>query len=288
MHYGLILSTMGPSSDPTLLATLAAEAERAGWDGVFVPDVVDLGGEPPHETSDPWISMAAMAVATTTIRLGPIVAVLPRHRPWNLARMATTLDRLSNGRLILGVGIGDSSDPTLRAHRERGNEEIAEARTRAEQSDEILAILDGLWSGEPFSFNGDHYTLAKTTFVPTPVQRPRIPIWVGWQWPNRRPVTRAARWDGAVPFAIDETGGYAHVSAQDLTALDASLREGRDPGAPPVELVAWFPSVRRDADFLAETQAMETAGVAWLLQSVESAATAVELEAVIAAGPPRP
>lgn len=286
MHYGLVLSTMGANSDPATLASLAATAEGAGWHGVFVPDVVEMPGAEPVATSDPWISLAAMAAATSTVRLGPIVAVLPRYRPWHLARMATTLDHLSGGRLVLGIGIGENGDPTFASHIERGNEDVARAKIRAERTDETLAILDGLWSGKPFAFEGEHFTLAEATFRPVPVQQPRIPVWVGWQWPNQRPLQRAARWDGAVPFAVDAAGAYAHVSAEDLATLGERFRER--PGGDQVDLVAWFPSFGHDSAFLKEARAMDAAGVTWLLQSLDGERPIAELKAAIAAGPPRP
>ncbi|HEY3523206.1 MAG TPA: LLM class flavin-dependent oxidoreductase, partial [Candidatus Limnocylindrales bacterium] len=184
MRVGIILN----AGDPRTLGDLAAAAEAAGWDGVFYYDAIAIGD---MDLYDPWVILAAMAMRTERVRLGLVVAAPARRRPWKLARETTTLDRLSNGRLVLPVGLGVLDDVGF------GNVgEPTAARERAERLDESLAILDGLWSGEPFGFDGRHYRFGPMTFRPTPVQRPRIPIWVVGAWPHRRSIARALRWDG--------------------------------------------------------------------------------------------
>jgi alkanesulfonate monooxygenase SsuD/methylene tetrahydromethanopterin reductase-like flavin-dependent oxidoreductase (luciferase family) len=101
----LWLPIFDPLSDPVLVAELAAEAEEAGWHGIFVWDHLRWRA-PVSEVADPWITLAAVAAATTTVRFGPMVSPIPRRRPAKLAKETATLDRLSGGRLTLGVGIG--------------------------------------------------------------------------------------------------------------------------------------------------------------------------------------
>ena len=162
MNYGVIIT----GGDPRTVAELAAEAETAGWDGAFFWDGVALGA---MDTFDPWVVLAAMAMRTERIRLGAIVFAPTRRRPWKLAREALSIDHLSNGRLLLPVGLGTPDDGAF------GNVgEPTDLRTRAELLDETLAILDGLWSGEPFAFQGKHYRFGPMTFRPKPVQEPRI------------------------------------------------------------------------------------------------------------------
>ena len=193
MRYGLNLPAFGDFADPHVLADLAHDAEQAGWDGFFIWDHIIF--DPSfHPMLDPWIGLAAVALRTTRLRIGTMLTPLPRRRPWKVARETATLDRLSNGRLILSVGIGD---PVQWDFGFFGEE--TDAKLRAKQLDESLAILTGLWQGEPFSYRGEHYKLQEVTFLPAPVQAPRIPIWVGGWWPNKSPMRRAARWDGAVP-----------------------------------------------------------------------------------------
>ena len=202
MKFGLDLPNMRECSDPRLLAELAHEAEESGWDGVFIFDSLyssswstEGGGPPP--TADPWISLAAMAAATERVRLGPMIAPLSRHKPWKLARETVTLDHLSNGRLTLPVGLGSVEDG---GYRNVGEE--LDRRKRAQMLDESLAILDGLWSGEPFSFRGEYYNVEEMTFLPKPVQSSRIPVWVVGAWPREKSMRRAIRWDGILPVVM--------------------------------------------------------------------------------------
>jgi len=156
-----------------------------------------------------------------------MVTPLPRRRPWKLARETVSLDRLSNGRLILGVGLGD---PVQWDFGFFGEE--TEAPIRAQRLDEGLAILAGLWSGEQFSFQGEQYTLPEVVFRPRPLQVPRIPIWVGGWWPHKPPMRRAARWDGVVPLKATgaELGG--RLSPQDVRDIVAYVRRFRTADAP--------------------------------------------------------
>ncbi|MHA2378744.1 MAG: LLM class flavin-dependent oxidoreductase [Candidatus Thorarchaeota archaeon] len=170
----------------------AVMAEEAGWDSFCLWNHLLMSYPEPSESFDPWVLYSAIAAKTERIRLGPTHAPLPRLRPWKLARALSTLDRLSNGRVILGAVIGTKEDFEVFGEESR-------AKTRAEKLDEGLEILDGLWSGEPFSYEGQHYTLKEVTFSPTPIQRPRIPIWIGGMLPSKTPFRRAAKWDGVMP-----------------------------------------------------------------------------------------
>lgn len=168
MRFGVIL-TGGPVHEQVELARLA---EAVGWDGVFTWDGIYLGDE--IEVHDPWVLMSAFAMATQRVRLGAIIQPLARRRPWKVAREAVTLDHLSKGRFTLIVGLGTLDDAAFG----RVGEPTSR-RTRAERLDETLDILVGLWSGQPFGFAGRHYRFEPMAFRPTPVQQPRIPIWVG-------------------------------------------------------------------------------------------------------------
>ncbi|MGH2600141.1 MAG: LLM class flavin-dependent oxidoreductase, partial [Dehalococcoidia bacterium] len=192
MRYCLNLPCGGVCGDARTLAELAVVAEESGWDGVFLEDYIVYQSRQDIPTYDPWVALAAMALRTQRIRLGTMVTPLARRRPWKLAREAVTLDHLSGGRLTLCVGAGDSADVSF-THLG----EAADIKQRATMLDEGLEVLAGLWSGEPFSYVGQHYQVREVRFLPRPLQQPRIPIWVGGGYPNRGPVRRAARWDGA-------------------------------------------------------------------------------------------
>jgi len=195
MKYGLYLPNFGEDFHPRALAELAREAEEAGWDGFFLWDHMLASKSQKLRVFDPWVTLAAMAMNTERIRLGTTVTPLARRRPWKLARETVTLDHLSGGRLILGVGLGEPPDADFAFF---GDE--SDPKRRAELLDEGLQILAGLWRGKPFHFEGKHYQIQNVTFRPTPIQAPRIPVWVGGFWPHKAPFRRAARWDGAIPL----------------------------------------------------------------------------------------
>jgi alkanesulfonate monooxygenase SsuD/methylene tetrahydromethanopterin reductase-like flavin-dependent oxidoreductase (luciferase family) len=180
---GVFVAPFGELSEPGLVADLAAQAEDAGWDGFFLWDHVAYR-EPVRRIADPWITLAAIAVRTSRLVIGPLVTPLPRRRPHQLARETVTLDRLSGGRLVLGVGTG--SERTVEFHPGRFGEE-PDMRARAKLLDDGLERLQSYWSGE---------------FEPGPVTG--IPIWVAARWPNKRPLRRAARFDGVFPIDQDE------------------------------------------------------------------------------------
>lgn len=230
MQYGIIVPNLGDYSNPRALAELARDAEASGWDGFFIWDHVlfDTQWMPP--IVDPWVVLSAAAMNTERIRLGTLVTPLPRRRPWKLARETVTLDHLSHGRLTLGAGVGYPPGADF----EQFGEE-ADTAIRAAKLDEGLEVLAGLWSGEPFSYDGKHYHLKETVFLPTPVQSPRIPVWVAGVWPNEESFVRAARWDGVCSLKVGgrEPGRQlALISPDDLRAIVAFVQERRTDSLP--------------------------------------------------------
>ena len=196
MKYGLNLPNFGWFGDIDTLIEVAVEAEDAGWDGFTLWDHVLVFKQEDMVLPfvDPWIALAAIACNTSKMKLCPLVTPLPRRRPWKVAREALTLDHLSKGRLILGVGIGAPPDVEFEYFGEESDTKI-----RAQQLDESLDIITGLWTGKPFSYKGEHYQLNEMTFLPKPKQTPRIPIWVGGGVPHKAPFRRAAKYDGVAP-----------------------------------------------------------------------------------------
>jgi alkanesulfonate monooxygenase SsuD/methylene tetrahydromethanopterin reductase-like flavin-dependent oxidoreductase (luciferase family) len=174
-------------SDPRVAVDLARVAEETGWDGVFVWDHL-MYRDPVERVADPWIVMSAMACATDRITIGPMVTPVPRRRPQVLARQTATLDHLSNGRLVFGVGLGGDPGGEL----SNFGEEM-DPRLRATLLDDGLEQIDRWWRGE--EAHG-------VSMRPGPVQLPRIPIWVASRYPHRAPVRRAARWDGWFPINV--------------------------------------------------------------------------------------
>lgn len=223
MLYALNLPNGGNWSDPRTLARLAQLAEDAGWDGVFVEDYIVWQSQQHVPTYDPWILLAAMATRTKRVRLGTNVTPLARRRPWKVAREAVTLDHLSNGRFILAVGLGDTGESVGADISFTNFGEGTDARQRAQKLDEALDVIVGLWSGEPFHYDGKYFQVQEVRFVPRPVQTPRIPIWVGGGWPLKGPAQRAARWDGSRLYK-HRTGSMTPV---DIRALRAFVEQQR-------------------------------------------------------------
>lgn len=194
MRYGLDVVNLGEYADPRVMVRVAQTAESAGWEGLFVWDHLGFVWGAP--SGDPWIILAAVAQATARLTLGTAVTPLPRRRPQVVANAAATLDVLSAGRFVLGVGLGGVPE-------EFGAfGEPTDAGMRAAMLDEGLDIATQLWSGETVTYRGRHYQVDGVTLAPLPVQRDRIPVWIGgWSRPAQR---RAARWDGWIAGGVDE------------------------------------------------------------------------------------
>jgi alkanesulfonate monooxygenase SsuD/methylene tetrahydromethanopterin reductase-like flavin-dependent oxidoreductase (luciferase family) len=243
---GIFVAPFGELAEPALVAELAADADAAGWDGFFVWDHVDYAGV--DRIADPWVTLAAMAVRTRGLLLGPLVTPLPRRRPHQLARETVTLDRLSGGRLVLGIGLGGGGSGEFESGR-LGEE--ADPRARALLLDDGLERLRAYWAGG---------------FEPRPVSR--IPVWAAARWPNRRPLRRAAGCDGLFP--IDHSG------PDELAEMVAALGELRG-GLEGYDVVVDNPPGADPAPW-------EAAGATWCLTGFGSHPGLADVRAAIAAG----
>ncbi|MCU1411754.1 MAG: hypothetical protein JWR04_2461, partial [Rhodoglobus sp.] len=252
-------------ADPRVVASLAAEAEEAGWDGCFVWDHLRWRA-PVRQAADPWITLTAMAVATERLRIGPLVTPLARRRPAKVARETATLDVLSGGRLVLGVGLGS----------DRFGEELSKTgeelddRTRAQLLDESLEILAAAWSGDPVQHRGEHYLIDDITFLPRPVQRPGVPVWAAGYPGKTRPVQRAARLDGFFPVNLEHPDQLAEA-----VATIAELRGGNLDGYDVA--VGLAPSV--------DPAPYTAAGATWWLPEIEPGAPLDTVRGVLEDGP---
>ncbi len=246
---GIFLAPFDELVEARLLSELAELAEGRGWDGFFLWDHIRYRA-PVRAVADPWVALAAIAYATERLRLGPMVTPVSRRRVQKLARETVTLDHLSRGRLTLGVGLGSTRSGELEPFGE-----VVDARQRAALLDEGLERLAEFWGGE---------------FEPAPVQRPRIPVWVAARWPNRRPLRRAARWDGLFPIELPGPDALATL-ADEVRAL-----RGGDDGA--FDLVV---EVGPEAD----VAAWEQAGATWVLTGFGPEPHEAEVREAIATGP---
>jgi alkanesulfonate monooxygenase SsuD/methylene tetrahydromethanopterin reductase-like flavin-dependent oxidoreductase (luciferase family) len=247
---GIFVAPFDGLSDPRVIARLAADAEEQGFDGFFLWDHVNYR-PPTRAVADPWVALSAIATATERVLIGPLVTPLSRRRVHKLARETATLDLLSGGRLVFGAGLGSTNNGELEPFGE-----VVDPRERARLLDEGLDRLVEFWSGE---------------FEPRPLQQPRIPVWVAARWPNKRPMRRAARWDGLFPIDQEEPG--------QLEQMVAYVNEHRPAEANrPFEIVVDMPPGTDLAPW-------EAAGATWCLTGFGQTPTEAEVRAAIDAGP---
>jgi alkanesulfonate monooxygenase SsuD/methylene tetrahydromethanopterin reductase-like flavin-dependent oxidoreductase (luciferase family) len=275
LHYGLDVSITGAYAQVALLADLAALAEASGWDGFFVQD--GLLPAPSEAMIDPWLALCAIALATQRLRIGALMTPMAAYRPWQLARQGMTLDHLSGGRLIFGAGLGFKEDDFLAVG------EDATARVRAEKLDEGLALLRLFWNGEPFSFAGKHYQMRQAQLLPTPIQSPNIPIWLAGVWPHRKPLRRAAGFDGLYLASEQATG--EPLTPADLHEAVAYIRSQQQQSTP---FDVAFAGVTEAATAAAAIQPYAQAGATWWLEGIWVERGSVEkMRERIWQGPPR-
>jgi alkanesulfonate monooxygenase SsuD/methylene tetrahydromethanopterin reductase-like flavin-dependent oxidoreductase (luciferase family) len=234
VRFSINIPNFGDFADPRAVATTAADAEQAGWDGLFVWDHVvhDKERRRGQPLADPWMLLTAAALATSKLKLGTMVTPVARRRPEQLARQVATLDVLSGGRVIFCAGLGGPIEDEFGSFGDTTDPVVL-----AERLDEGLELLARYWSGERVEHDGRHYTVRDVTLLPASVQRPRPPVWIGGFWPNRPPMRRAARWDGAVPLFRSASHGHAPPvdEVRELVAYVESQREG--PAETPFEIV---------------------------------------------------
>lgn len=280
MHYGFVL----PITDIHIAPELTVEAERAGWDGVFISDCISIETE--HYSAapnfDPWIVLAMMASRTQRVRLGTMLSPISRRRPWKLARELVTLDHLSNGRIILAVGLGAAEDDAGFC---KVGEEMS-MKGRAELLDESLDILDMAWSGMPIYYEGKHYQVHGMTLLPRPVQTPRIPVWVVGAWPRMKSMRRVLHWDGLLPTKKD--GSDNPMAFDDISAMKAFIDEHHTSTAS-FDIVWEGETPGEDrAQSIAIVHPWIDAGITWWLESRWGDVPLEDVRKRIQQGPPRP
>lgn len=245
VQHALYLPPFGALAEPARLVEVARVAEAAGWDGLFLWDHVLRDPDEVGDVADAWIALAAIACATERIRIGPMVTPISRRRIPTLVRQAVTLDHLSGGRLTMGLGLGVDTTGELSKFGE-----IVDPKARGRILDEGADLLARAWAGEHLVHHGPHFTVDGVTFSPTPVQRPRIPLWFAARGavdrPVRRPVQRAARYDGLFAIEVDATGlasmlDEVRSARGGLEAFDVAVLagDGMDPDLLGVDGVTW-------------------------------------------------
>ncbi len=276
MRRGIFLAPFGEFSDPRRVAELASTAEQAGWDGVFLWD--HILADPGTPVADPWVTLAAVASLTSRIRIGAMVTPVARRRPWVLARQVATLDRLSGGRVVFGVGLGDDGWREFSAFGDPDSPAL-----RAAALDEGLAIIRSLWAGAPVHSSGTVHRVDSPSFLPRPLQD-QIPTWAACRWPHRRPLRRAAALEGCFPIF---GGGWPPPPPspdQIAKVRSALLALG---GSVDADLVVTHASWAQPHVARSELSGFEAAGATWWLEWLGPEGIAPSsIERVVGAGPP--
>ncbi len=262
LKHGLQLAPFGYFSDPNRLIELAMLAEDHGWDGIYLWDHVRR-----NETdaiADPWVALAAIATVTSSIRIGPLITPIVRRRPIKLATEVVTLDRLSGGRVTLGLGLGvDTSGELSRFG------EVVDPRQRGAMLDEGANLVSELLTGRLVEHDGEHFRVDGARLERSPHQTPRPPIWMAARGDALKPVRRAARFEGIFPIEVNHDRLARIVDTiiaerGNLDGFDVCVQALPDGSAPPFAVL----------------------GATWLLQSFPAVADPDEVAARVAAGPP--
>ncbi|MEE9410244.1 MAG: LLM class flavin-dependent oxidoreductase [Candidatus Heimdallarchaeota archaeon] len=278
LKYGISIANVGEIFGSVKeLIKIAEMTENSGWDGLFIWDVIHYSRDPVIPVIDPWIALTAIAAKTEKIILGIGVTPLPRRRPWKVARETVSLDHFSNGRPILGVGLGYNPEVELEAFGEETDIHI-----RAQQLDECLEIIQKLWSGNAFSYKGEHYEINNVCFKPKPIQTPRIPIWGSGTWPYKKPFIRSAKLDGIYPLKRNDF----YLKPNEIKEIVSFISEYRDV-KDNFDVVGFGKTPGEDIEKCKEIiREFAEAGITWWIEDVYLE-TKEEVFERIQAGPPK-
>ncbi len=289
-----VAPTINEFSDPQNLVDLAVMTEEAGWDGYFICDHLLLDPDGFLPLADPTVVLSAVAAVTERVKIGAMVTPISRRRPWKAAKEFATLDQLSKGRVVIGVGLGGLDQ-------EFSNfDEDPDKKVLAKKTDEGLEIIQRLHTGEAVDFSGEIYSVRGARLLPRPDQRPRIPVWVGAMLPAKPGQRRAARWDGIMPHVMpamleesqDTTGVDMRVLMQPTTEqirevveFSAPLRESEDPFDVVVS------GITADLDKESASKVLsdyKSVGATWWLEWLDCGKpdSLEEIKSLIKAGPP--
>jgi alkanesulfonate monooxygenase SsuD/methylene tetrahydromethanopterin reductase-like flavin-dependent oxidoreductase (luciferase family) len=279
MRYAIDIAPLGELADPATIVRLARAAEEAGWDGLSIWD--SLGLSMGTYAPDLFVALAGVAAATERLRLIASVVALPRRRPQLVVQSAATLDRLSGGRLVLGVGAGgDPADFTS------FDEPVASA-DRVAKLDEAVGLVDALLRGETVTHEGPAYAVRGVAVGPPPIQQPRPPIWLGGMRPGA--LRRAAHWDGWIAIAVADDGSGVNLLPDAFAGMVERVHAERAAlgrAGEPFDVAVFAYS---QPDHPEAVAAYEAAGATWWLESLSPMRGSVEeLLAIVRAGPPAP
>ncbi len=269
MKHALFIAPFGELSDPRRVVEVAVAAEAHGWDGLFLWDHLLRPPDEVEAVGDTWTTLAAVASSTSELVIGPMVTPPNRRRPQVLARQAVAVDLLSDGRLIMGCGLGVDRGGELSSFGE-----VTELPIMAQRLDEGLDVITHLWTGETVNVRGEHFVAEDVRFVPMPVQSPRIPIWLAARGEAKAPLRRAARFDGLFPVDMDldrlrQSISYIAEQRGGLDGFDVAVRS--------------LPNGELAGASIAE---LTSVGVTWILESLLADASLDSALALANSAPP--
>jgi alkanesulfonate monooxygenase SsuD/methylene tetrahydromethanopterin reductase-like flavin-dependent oxidoreductase (luciferase family) len=278
LHYAIDICPLGALSDPRAVVRLARAAEDSGWDGLSIWD--SLGISMGSTAADLFVTLAGVAMATTKLRLISSIVALARRRPQLVVQAAGTLDRLSDGRLILGLGPGEDApdfepfgDPHDRA-------------TRIGRMDDGLVIIDAGLRGQRIDHTGAFLSARGVVIGPPPVQLPRPPVWLGAFRPGG--IRRAARWDGWIGVGMSVNGDAMTMTPEafrELVTIAHEERRALGRAGEPFDVAMLGLSEPGEAE---PSASFGRAGATWWLESLSPMRGSLEvLEAIVRRGPPR-
>jgi alkanesulfonate monooxygenase SsuD/methylene tetrahydromethanopterin reductase-like flavin-dependent oxidoreductase (luciferase family) len=278
LRYAIDICPLGDLSEPRSILRLAVAAEESGWDGLSMWD--SLGLSMGTTAADLFVTLAGIGVQTRRLRLITSIVALARRRPQLVVQAAGTLDRLSDGRLILGLGAGEDQ-PDFEAFGDP-----FERATRIGLMDEGLAIVDAGLRGLRLDHGGPLLTARGAVIGPSPVQQPRPPIWMGAMKPGG--LRRAARWEGWIGVAMSEDGSSMSLAPEafaDLVAIATAERQALGRAGEPFDVAVLGLS---EGAHERASVAFGDAGATWWLESLSPMRGSVDdLEAIVRSGPPR-
>jgi alkanesulfonate monooxygenase SsuD/methylene tetrahydromethanopterin reductase-like flavin-dependent oxidoreductase (luciferase family) len=265
VRFGVFLPPFAEFAEPRRVVSLATQAETAGWDGLFLWD--HMLAFPGMAVADPWVVMAAVATVTERIRLGALVTPLPRRRPWVLSRQIATLDRLSDGRLIGGIGLGDDG--------------WSEFSSFGDAVDPVT--VQRFLSGDAVNYDGTHYIVHSPALLPTPLQRP-LPLWGAVRWPNKKPLGRIAKLQGCFPI-FHTSGALPPPDPAEITALRSALMDRG--AAADIDIAVRCQLSAEEQSSVPETVAgLEASGVTWMLEAIAPGTDPEFVRRIVEQGPP--
>lgn len=282
MKFAINIPNYSHFSNPDNIVSFAKEVEASGWDGLFIWDHLQLYPKYFRGMNfiDPYVAMTLIAYESSKLILGPYITPLSRRRPWQVYRQLVSIDHISKGRAMLGVGLGTPAEFDFAAF---GDADVN--KIRAELLDEGLEIIHLLSSGEEISYQGKHYQLSKVQLLPKPYNG-FIPIYIAGQWPNKPPFRRGARYNGILPISNNwpET-----LSPDEIATISEYITQFRD-STQPFEVFAGGTSVGKSRDERRELiEAYAKAGATWWCEDMDTwGFEFAELLDRVREGPPLP